>query len=270
MGIRENKIKNDYYVYLHKDLNDKIFYVGKGRNKRAYSKAHRSKKWHAIAQYGYTVQIYCSSLSECEALKLEENLIISTDGLINQHTFKPVIFSDYSDYFYIDSSSPSGISRKIFKGSDYSTNRQGHCGYIAKFNKKVSGWRVKFKNKAPYAHRIIWEILNGTVPPNFLIDHIDGNVLNNCPENLRLVRSDLNSKNKAIYKNNTTGIAGVKKYSRGFVASWTDLEGNDRSRSFNANILGEELAFKLACECRINMLNILNEQGAGYTERHGT
>ena len=87
---------------------------------------------------------------------------------------------------------------------------------------------------------------------------------------MRLVLSDLNSKNKAIYKNNTTGVAGVKKYSRGFVASWTDLEGNDKSRSFNANILGEELAFKLACEFRSNMLNILNEQGAGYTERHGT
>lgn len=162
------------------------------------------------------------------------------------------------------------MSRKRFKGSDYITRREGQCGYIAKFNKKVSGWRVKFKTKAPYAHRIIWEILNGPVPPNSLIDHIDGNVLNNCPENLRLVRSDLNSKNKAIYRNNTTGVTGVKKYSRGFVASWIDLEGNDKSRSFNANILGEDLVFKLACECRIAMLNILNEQGAGYTERHGT
>lgn len=262
-------MKNDYYVYLHKDLDNKIFYVGKGRNKRAYSKVHRSREWHTVAEQGYVVEIYCNNLSECEALELEESLISSTDGLINKHTFKPVIFSDYSDYFYIDESSPSGLSRKVFKGATYSTSREGHCGYVAKFNKKVSGWRVKFKNKAPYVHRIIWELLNGTAPPNSLIDHIDGNVLNNSPENLRLVFPDLNSKNKAIYKNNTTGVAGVKRYSRGFVASWTDLEGKDKSKSFNSNILGEKLAFKLACECRINMLNTLNEQGAGYTERHG-
>jgi hypothetical protein len=29
--MRNNKMKNDYYVYLHKTLDGDIFYVGKGR-----------------------------------------------------------------------------------------------------------------------------------------------------------------------------------------------------------------------------------------------
>lgn len=263
-------MKNDYYVYLHKTLDGKPFYVGKGRSKRAYSNNHRSKKWHEVTIHGFYVEIYKSGLLESEALSLESELISTIDGLINKHIFKPVVFSDYNNFFYIDTSSPSGLSRKVFNGVDYNTNRPGNCGYIAKYKNKVSGWRVKFKDKAPYVHRIVWEILNGAVPPNMLVDHVDGDVLNNKPENLRLVSSSLNSKNKSKYRNNTSGVVGVKKYSRGYVASWVDLEDNDKSKSFNAEIVGEEEAFRLACEFRLSMLSELNEQGAGYTERHGT
>jgi len=44
--MRNNKMKNDYYVYLHKTLDGEVFYVGKGTGKRAKSKAYRSKEWH--------------------------------------------------------------------------------------------------------------------------------------------------------------------------------------------------------------------------------
>ena len=34
-------MKNDYYVYLHKTLDGEVFYVGKGRGKRAKTKHGR-------------------------------------------------------------------------------------------------------------------------------------------------------------------------------------------------------------------------------------
>ena len=40
-------MKNDYYVYLHKTLNGEVFYVGKGRLKRAWSKSNRGKNWRS-------------------------------------------------------------------------------------------------------------------------------------------------------------------------------------------------------------------------------
>ena len=47
------------------------------------------------------------------------------------------------------------------------------------------------------------------------------------------------------------------------------LNGEKKTKSFSCNLLGEEQAFKLACEYREQNIRELNEQGAGYTERHG-
>lgn len=69
---------NNYYVYVHKDNNGNIFYVGKGRNKRAWSKTDRSKGWKEISDLGYSVEIHLSNLSEKEALLKENELIQST------------------------------------------------------------------------------------------------------------------------------------------------------------------------------------------------
>ena len=58
--------------------------------------------------------------------------------------------------------------------------------------------------------------------------------------------------------------------STGFAACWRDIEGIERRKNFNSKGLGKEQAFKLACEYRAQKIRELNEQGAGYTERHGT
>ena len=46
-----------------------------------------------------------------------------------------------------------------------------------------------------------------------VIDHIDRNPLNNKKDNLRFVEQRVNSINCGIYKNNTSGIKGVKRRS---------------------------------------------------------
>ena len=84
--------------------------------------------------------------------------------------------------------------------------------------------------------------------------------------------------NTKMYKNNTTGVVGVyldnKKDRKGgikeyYKASWMELDGKQKTKAFSVDTYGKEEAFKLACECRARIIEELNSQGAGYTERHG-
>lgn len=59
-----------------------------------------------------------------------------------------------------------------------------------------------FKN-----HRIIFLMHHGYLPD--LIDHIDGNKLNNKIENLREATESQNNYNKRLQKNNRSGVKGV-------------------------------------------------------------
>ena len=70
-------MKNDFYVYTHKRQSDGIvFYVGKGRGKRAYYFHERNDHWKkTLKKHGCNVEIVERRLSECEAFKLEKILI---------------------------------------------------------------------------------------------------------------------------------------------------------------------------------------------------
>ncbi len=68
---------------------------------------------------------------------------------------------------------------------------------------------------------------------------------------------------------NTSGVTGVSLSNGKWTASWKDLRGIRKAKSFSINKYGDELAFFAACECREQMIALLNKQGAGYTERHG-
>lgn len=74
-----------YYVYVHIRLdNNEIFYVGKGRNNRAFSTLSRNKYWHNVVnKYGYRVEILESNLSEFEAFEKEKDLIKSINPTTN-------------------------------------------------------------------------------------------------------------------------------------------------------------------------------------------
>jgi hypothetical protein len=65
------------------------------------------------------------------------------------------------------------------------------------------------KSKLCLAHRLVILYTDGHFPPEH-VDHIDGNGLNNCRNNLREVDCKENNKNMPMPSNNTSGYTGVR------------------------------------------------------------
>jgi len=83
----ENDVRNDFYVYLHKNTSDgEVFYVGKGTDKRAWSKK-RQEYWrkHVDRVGGFSVEIIESGLSELEALNREDYYMEKYSEIIINH-----------------------------------------------------------------------------------------------------------------------------------------------------------------------------------------
>ena len=110
--------------------------------------------------------------------------------------------------------------------------------------------------------------------PKHTIDRID-NDLGYVKGNMRWVTSKEQARNKGMNSNNTTGVTGVywEKNNRTnatrAIAKWVDLDGKQKSKSFSVNRLGLLPAFAEAVKYRRSMIEYLNKNGAGYTEKHG-
>lgn len=76
-----------HYVYIHRKTSDRaVFYVGKGKGRRAWGRTGRNKWWLSVAEkHGCSVEILRDDLSEPCALALERAMIciIGKDALVN-------------------------------------------------------------------------------------------------------------------------------------------------------------------------------------------
>ena len=81
-----------------------------------------------------------------------------------------------------------------------------------KLSLRIDGKTLSFR-----LHRIIWMYVTGEDPCDSLIDHIDGNSLNNSFSNLRKADFSQNICNSKRYISNSSGFKGVcwcKQYSK--------------------------------------------------------
>lgn len=102
------------------------------------------------------------------------------------------------------------------------------------------------------AHRVAWALVKGYWPRH-QIDHINGIKFDNRIENLREATAELNSRNRAMSENNTSGYSGIQKRGN----KWIAKIGDNHLGSF------DEL------EDAIQARKAFIAQGDDYTIRHG-
>ena len=105
------------------------------------------------------------------------------------------------------------------------------------------------------------------------IDRIDPNI-GYQEGNMHWTTQDKQSRNTRKYSTNTSGVSGVVWTVNGSgnpraTTCWIDLDGKPRRKSYLVSEYGKEVAFQMACAYRLQMIEELNLQGAGYTEFHG-
>ena len=190
--------------------------------------------------------------------------------------FKDISKESVDLYFCYDQHSPTKLKWRVDLYSGKNLNRlQAREGEVAgSYDKQSDCYKVGLNGEKYLVHRIVYCLLNGSIPDDLEVDHKDGNRLNNSPCNLRLVTSKLNARNSKFRSNNTSGIHGVGKYARRsgqvWMAQWQDADGKPKQASFSVSKYGNEGAKCLAIKARQDAIDKLNESGAGYSERHGT
>jgi hypothetical protein len=110
-----------------------------------------------------------------------------------------------------------GKGKKIKDAGEIATS-------IARKEKPKRAWRVlQYKGQKYKAARVAWLLMTGNDPGEMIVDHINGDSLDDRWENLRLATRAENQWNRRISYNNTTGFKGVYleksgKY-RGFISA---------------------------------------------------
>lgn len=120
--------------------------------------------------------------------------------------------------------------------------------------------RVTLDGRNTFAHHIVWLLNYGYWPQDtgMIIDHIDGNGLNNRLDNLRLVDYKTNGKNMGLTSLSKSGVPGV---------TWVEDRGKWRVRiKVNGKkfSLGSYITFDDAVQVRKDA-----EKKYGFHENHG-
>lgn len=276
--------KQDYYVYLHKRKdNGVVFYVGHGRTVRANQSGQgKTKDWKDVVSIsgGYEIVKLHENLSKSKAIDLEEHYIKNPEvpwELVNKRLPTRVNSTPketLAEKFYYDPESPSGLR---YKESSYKNK-----GALSKAKDSVAGgvyikegkplfWRLKFTvdgiKQALKVHRVVWMITNGDIPEHWVVDHIDGNPLNNKLENLRLVSQKVNARNKRINRISESGLIGICKNRNQYKVSISTDSDCRELKSFSINKYGEEKALYLAVKHRYNFLT-KTKDGSEYSNGH--
>jgi len=98
-----------------------------------------------------------------------------------------------NELFTVDPSSPSGLTWRVNRtGTAKAGNR---AGTVSTSGTGSDFWNLSINGIRFQAHRVIWKMVNGKDPEN-VIDHIDGNPLNNNINNLQDITQQQNFNKK--------------------------------------------------------------------------
>ena len=115
---------------------------------------------------------------------------------------------------------------------------------------------IVINGKQRMAHRLVW-IMHGN-DPVLMLDHIDGNQLNNRIENLRPITVSQNQRNTKLRKDSTSGIKGV---------SWISTRNRWSGQVWHKGKLHRAGDFKDKDECAA-AVRVLRESLHGEFARH--
>ena len=155
-----------------------------------------------------------------------------------------------------------------FRGRDYFKCNQSFLSWNKRFAGEVAGTKVKRTwtsylaiviNGHPFrAHRLAMIYAGHDLKEKDIVDHINGNGLDNKYDNLRVVNFESNSKNARKASNNTSGVTGVSYIKN--INKWRASGMKNKSRCLLGNFKNKDDAIN----ARKNF-----EKENGYHENHG-
>ncbi len=191
-------------VYVHK-LNGVIVYIGSGSLNRVRNITTRSEKhiavWHLLSK-----EVVVDNLTADEAHQIEQQMINEhwdSGNLFNRLKTVSRVFEikyeEVSKYFIYDETAKCCLRWRVSRSLN---RKQGD--EAGNYNKFGDYFKTGFDYKVLLTHRIIYCLfLQKDLPTTFVIDHIDGDCLNNKINNLRIVTQSENSRNKKHQLSNT-------------------------------------------------------------------
>lgn len=183
----------------------------------------------------------------------------------------------WNDYFYASTDSKSGIKWKVERRSGAKYQRllvsAGDDAGTVQYRKtgETMGWKIVLDGTTYLAHRILYVLLHGSMDITKVIDHLNGNNIDNTPSNLALKDWKGNAQNHKKHINNTSGFTGVTLSTdmKNWRARWATGIGREQgSKNFSIAKHGYETAKQLAIDHRNLQISLLNASGASYTSRH--
>lgn len=188
----------------------------------------------------------CSINNLCKPKQTTSEL---TQDILKEH----LRYDPETGFMYWNNRSPSSFpNRTIYTqwSSKIAGTQAGNVnpdGYI----------KIKVLGKTYQAHRLVWLYVTGSWPDN-QIDHINHIRSDNRFENLRDIQSCENTRNTSLYKNNSTGVHGVRFNS--LRRKWISDIGfnNRRIRLGSYETLLDAVAARKAAEVKY-----------GFHENHG-
>jgi len=165
------------------------------------------------------------------------------------------------------------LLKEFYLDDDGITVRRAKDGWRGKWQKddEVVGYKLcshgylgvhipRTRTTINLTHLIL--LLRGIeVPEGMVVDHIDGNTLNNSQGNLRIVAQKVNCRNRKQNRNNTTGHNGI---------TWNKASNAFLVRLYIKGVrkyLGQRKTLTAALKLRDSYLKARKQDG--YTSRHG-